>query len=219
MKKKTRTENISLDRYCTKFTSEDNDSFQKVHKFTEDKKKEQYAFLYAAQEQGDRMCEDKDANKLMGNFLTFKFSLKGFNLAPEKILAIEDSREPGKQKKSGVGNWKYTNKNSLFYGSELESQKEYTFKKPPQPREIVHENTRFKKDPFLRPVAPDRVQTLVHNRIKNTLKDDGKVGIDGKQITPGRYGFVSVFVVVFLPPILDYLRRQVQCLASRTRRS
>ena len=112
------------------------------------------------------------------------------NLAPEKILAIEDSREPGKQKKSGVGNWKYTNKNSLFYGAELEGQKEYIFKKPPQPREIVHENTRFKKDPFLRPVAPDRVQTLVHNRIKNTLKDEGKVGIDGKQITPGRYGFV-----------------------------
>ncbi|CAG5112732.1 Oidioi.mRNA.OKI2018_I69.chr2.g6913.t1.cds [Oikopleura dioica] len=173
-KKKSRTENISLDRYCTKFTSEDNDSFQKVHKFTEDKKKEQYAFLYAAQEQGDMMCEDKDANKLM---------------APEKILAIEDAREPGKQKKAGVGNWKYTNKNSLFYGAELEAQKEYIFKKPPQPREIVHENTRFKKDPFLRPVAPDRVATLVHNRIKNTLKDDGKVGIDGKPITPGRYGF------------------------------
>jgi len=176
VKKKSRTENISLDRYCTKFTSEDNDSFQKVHKFTEDKKKEQYAFLHAAQEQGDRMCEDKDANKLM---------------APEKILAIEDSRDPGKQKKSGVGNWKYTNKNSLFYGAELEAQKEYIFKKPPQPREIVHENTRFKKDPFLRPVAPDRVQTLVHNRIKNTLKDEGKVGIDGKQIIPGRYGLLA----------------------------
>ena len=218
MKKKSRTENISLDRYCTKFTSEDNDSFQKVHKFTEDKKKEQYALLYAAQEQGDRMVEDKDANKLMGNFMFFEFRLKGFNLAPEKILAIEDSREPGKQKKSGVGNWKYTNKNSLFYGAELESQKEYIFKKPPQPREIVHENTRFKKDPFLRPVAPDRVQTLVHNRIKNTLKDDGKVGIDGKQITPGRYGFVEFFYS-FLSPFLDYLRRQVRCQASRTRRS
>ena len=86
-KKKSRTENISLDRYCTKFTSEDNDSFQKVHKFTEEKKKEQYAFLYAAQEQGDRMCEDKDANKLIGISLP-NFS---FNVLIPYLSTGEDS--------------------------------------------------------------------------------------------------------------------------------
>lgn len=175
-KKKTRTQNITLDRYCTKFTSEDNDSFQKVHNFTEEKKKERYAYLYAQQAEGDRMCDPGDTNKIK---------------APEEILAIEDAREAGNQKRSGVGNWKYTNKNSLFYGAELEAQKEYIFKKPPQPREIVYENTRFKKDPFIKPVAPDRIQTLVHNKIKNTLMDDGKVGIDGKPITPSRYGLLA----------------------------
>ena len=67
---------------------------------------------------------------------------------PDKILAIEDSRDPENQKKAGTGNWKYTVKNSMFYGGDKEAEKVYTFKKPFKPREIVHENTRFKKGEF-----------------------------------------------------------------------
>ena len=33
----------------------------------------------------------------------------------------------------------------MFYGADKEAEKVYTFKKPFKPREIVHENTRFKK--------------------------------------------------------------------------
>ena len=101
-------------------------------------------------------------------------------------MAIEDARNPGKQKKSGTGNWKYTNKNSLFYGGDLETQKEYEFKKPILPREICHENTRFKKDPFLKPIAPDKLQSVVHSRIRSSIREQGKVGIDGKPVTPAR---------------------------------
>ena len=75
------------------------------------------------------------------------------NSAPEEILAIEDSRDPENQKKAGTGNWKYTVKNSMFYGGDKEAEKVYTFKKPFKPREICHENTRFKKDPFLKPIG------------------------------------------------------------------
>ena len=110
--------------------------------------------------------------------------------APDEILAIEDSRTPGQQKKTGVGNWKYTNKNSLFYGGALETQKTYEFKKPILPREICHENTRFKKDPFLKPIAPDKLQSVVHSRIRSSIREQGKVGIDGKAITPARSGFI-----------------------------
>ena len=74
--------------------------------------------------------------------------LKNFYSAPEEILAIEDSRDPKNQKKAGTGNWKYTVKNSMFYGGDKEAEKVYTFKKPFKPREIVHENTRFKKGRF-----------------------------------------------------------------------
>ena len=60
-KDKSRTEKLTLDRYCVKYTSEDNQSFQKLHKFTEDKKKEEFAYLYAQQEEGDRRCDPTDS--------------------------------------------------------------------------------------------------------------------------------------------------------------
>jgi len=176
--KEKRTTGLSLDRYCVKYTSEDNDNFQQLHAFTEDKKKARYAYLYAQQEEGDRRCDPKNALKL---------------LAPEEILAIEDSRDPKNQKKAGTGNWKYTVKNSMFYGGDKEAEKVYTFKKPFKPREIVHENTRFKKDPFLKPIAPDKLQSVVNARVRSSIREQGKVGIDGKPITPARtpYGLLG----------------------------
>ena len=63
---KSRTSKISLDRYCVKYTSEDNESFQHLHKFTEDKKKEQYAYLHAFQAEGDRRCDPTADNRLKG---------------------------------------------------------------------------------------------------------------------------------------------------------
>ena len=51
-----------------KYTSEDNDNFQQLHAFTEDKKKARYAYLYAQQEEGDRRCDPKKALKLLGNY-------------------------------------------------------------------------------------------------------------------------------------------------------
>ena len=56
-----------------KFTSEDNDNFQKLHDFTENKKKERYAYLYAQQEEGDRRCDPTAALALKGNFLESDF--------------------------------------------------------------------------------------------------------------------------------------------------
>ena len=137
-----------MDRYCVKYTSEDNDNFQQLHAFTEDKKKARYAYLYAQQEEGDRRCDPKNALKLLGKYIIILWVLSIFYLAPEEILAIEDSRDPKNQKKAGTGNWKYTVKNSMFYGGDKEAEKVYTFKKPFKPREIVHENTRFKKGRF-----------------------------------------------------------------------
>jgi len=67
-KEKARTGKLSLDRYCVKYTSEDNQSFQKLHRFTEDKKKEEFAYLYAQQEEGDRRCDPTESLKLKGNF-------------------------------------------------------------------------------------------------------------------------------------------------------
>ena len=59
-----------MDRYCVKYTSEDNDNFQQLHAFTEDKKKARYAYLYAQQEEGDRRCDPKNALKLLGKYIT-----------------------------------------------------------------------------------------------------------------------------------------------------
>ena len=61
------------------------------------------------------------------------------------------------------------------------------------PREICHENTRFKKDPFLKPIAPDKLQSVVRSRIRSSIREQGKVGIDGKPVTPARtpYGLLA----------------------------
>ena len=65
-----------MDRYCVKYTSEDNDNFQQLHAFTEDKKKARYAYLYAQQEEGDRRCDPKNALKLLGKYFIIFMGLK-----------------------------------------------------------------------------------------------------------------------------------------------
>ena len=97
-----------------KYTSEDNDNFQQLHAFTEDKKKARYAYLYAQQEEGDRRCDPKNALKLLGKYIIISWFSTTIYSAPEEILAIEDSRDPKNQKKAGTGNWKYTVKNSML---------------------------------------------------------------------------------------------------------
>ena len=49
----------------------------------------------------------------------------------------------------------------MFYGGDKEAEKVYTFKKPFKPREIVHENTRFKKG---------RVQIKIHTMMATEHK-------------------------------------------------
>ena len=49
-----------------KYTSEDNENFQKLHEFTENKKKESYAYLYQQQEEGDRRCNPEQDLMLQG---------------------------------------------------------------------------------------------------------------------------------------------------------
>ena len=50
----------------------------------------------------------------------------------------------------------------MFYGGDKEAEKVYTFKKPFKPREIVHENTRFKKDPFLKPIGKFKILNIFY---------------------------------------------------------
>ena len=63
-----------------KYTSEDNDNFQQLHAFTEDKKKARYAYLYAQQEEGDRRCDPKNALKLLGKYIELIYGFQQFSI-------------------------------------------------------------------------------------------------------------------------------------------
>merc|ERR1712176_1390037 len=105
-----------------------------------------------------------------------------------KILEL-----PGNKKRRELATGS-TRTKILFSTAEISRRKKPTSsKKPILPREVVHENTRFKKDPFLKPIAPDKLQSVVNARVRSSIREQGKVGIDGKPITPARtpYGLLG----------------------------
>ena len=79
--KAKRTSGLSLDRYCVKYTSEDNHNFQKLHEFTENKKMEKYAHLYLQQKEGDRRCDPTKDLAIKGTIFSLCASMVSFAIS------------------------------------------------------------------------------------------------------------------------------------------
>ncbi|XP_030896791.1 splicing factor ESS-2 homolog isoform X2 [Leptonychotes weddellii] len=102
-----------------------------------------------------------------------------------------DEHQAIESSQAGVETWKYKAKNSLMYYPEGVPDEEQLFKKP---RQVVHKNTRFLRDPFSQALSRSQLQQAA---ALNAQHKQGKVGPDGKELIPqdsprvGGFGFVA----------------------------
>uniref|UniRef100_A0A452I137 Uncharacterized protein n=1 Tax=Gopherus agassizii TaxID=38772 RepID=A0A452I137_9SAUR len=156
----------SLDSFLIKHTSEDNASFEQIMEVAKEKEKARHSWLYEAEEEfAQRRLE---------------------NLALPS--AEQQALESGK---AGLETWAYKAQNSLMYYPPGVPDEDDVFKKP---REVVHRNTRFLRDPFSQAVSKSQLQQAA---ALNAQYKQGKVGPDGKELIPQEspkvngYGFVA----------------------------
>ncbi|KAM6403780.1 splicing factor ESS-2 homolog [Rhynochetos jubatus] len=156
----------SLDSFLAKHTSEDNASFEQIMEVAKEKEKVKHAWLYSAEEEyAQRRSEN---------------------------LALPSAEQQALENvKAGLETWEYTARNTLMYYPTGVPDEDDVFKKP---REVVHRNTRFVKDPFSQAVSKSQLQQAA---ALNAQYKQGKVGPDGKELIPQEspkvngYGFVA----------------------------
>lgn len=161
---------VSLDDYLNTHTSEDNASFEEMMVETENKRKLKYAWLYEAEEKSKAwLAIDKPT--------TDNLMIKDSNCRPNQI----DS-------------WTYTNKNYIMYipdGVELTADEKIELAK--QKQTVMHENTRLRTNPFNEQQNKETITELAKSQSK---ANDGKIGVDGKEVvrnaTPRINGFSFV---------------------------
>ncbi|XP_038619031.1 splicing factor ESS-2 homolog [Tachyglossus aculeatus] len=156
----------SLDAFLARHTSEDNASFEQIMEVAKEKEKSRHAWLYDA--------EDELAQRSQQNLA----------VPSAEQQALESSQ-------AGVEAWAYKAKNTLMYypaGVPDEEEAE-----PKKPREVLHRNTRFLRDPFSQALSKSQLQQAA---ALNAQHKQGKVGPDGKELVPQEsprvngYGFV-----------------------------
>lgn len=168
-KEKDKTEpTTGLDAYLSIHTSEDNASFEEMMIEAEKKLRLKYAWLYEAEENCKALTNAKSSGTL---------AIEGSNGKPNQL----DS-------------WNYQNKNYIMYvpdGVELTPDERIDLAKKKQL--VIHENTRLRTNPFNEQQNKETINELAKNQSK---ANDGKIGVDGKEIvrnpTPRVNGFSFV---------------------------
>ncbi|KAM3937272.1 splicing factor ESS-2 homolog [Leptodactylus fuscus] len=158
----------SLDNFLAKHTSEDNASFDQIMEVAKEKERAKNAWLYEAEEEYKQRLQQ--------------------NLALPSVekQAIQNG-------KAGLDTWEYKTHNSLMYYPEGVPDNDAIFKKP---REVVHKNTRFQKDPFSQALSKTQLQQAA---ALNAQYKQGKVGPDGKELIPQESPKVNGFGFVATP--------------------
>ncbi|EHB06749.1 Protein DGCR14 [Heterocephalus glaber] len=143
----------SLDVFLSRYTSKDNASFQEIMEVAKEKSRARHAWLYQDEEEFEKRQKDN------------------LELPSAEHQAIENSQ-------AGMENWKYKAKNSLMYYTEGVPEEEQLFKKP---RQVVHKNTHFLRDPFRQALSRSQLQQAA---ALNAQHKQSKVGPDGKELIP-----------------------------------
>uniref|UniRef100_F6PX95 Ess-2 splicing factor homolog n=1 Tax=Bos taurus TaxID=9913 RepID=F6PX95_BOVIN len=120
----------SLDVFLSRHTSEDNASFREIMEVAKERGRARHAWLYQAEEEFEKRQKDSLA------------------LPSAEHQAVESGQ-------AGVETWKYKAKNSLMYYPEGVPDEEQLLKKP---RQVVHKNTRFLRDPFSQALSRSQLQ-------------------------------------------------------------
>ncbi|XP_053313322.1 splicing factor ESS-2 homolog [Spea bombifrons] len=157
-----------LDRFLAKHTSEDNASFEQIMEVAKEKERSRNAWLYEAEEEYKQR------------------QLQSLALPSVEKQAIECG-------KAGLDTWEYKAHNSLMYYPTGVPDNDLLFKKP---REVLHRNTRFHKDPFSQALSKTQLQQAA---ALNAQYKQGKVGPDGKELIPTESPKVNGFGFVATP--------------------
>ncbi|XP_074642191.1 splicing factor ESS-2 homolog [Tubulanus polymorphus] len=168
---------VSLDKYLTKYTSEDNAAFTEIMVENERKKRLKEEWLY--EKIGEQEQEKEEVLALPG---------------VEK-QAISDNAANSLRT---IQSWQYTPMNALMYipDGAAESNAEKIEKQKGKPREILHENTRFKSNPFN--VSKNK-ETIANAASTQAIVRHGRVGADGKELLPLTSPHVNGFGFVATP--------------------
>uniref|UniRef100_A0A1B6CZD1 Uncharacterized protein n=1 Tax=Clastoptera arizonana TaxID=38151 RepID=A0A1B6CZD1_9HEMI len=164
---------LSLDQYLGSHTSEDNNSFQEIIKESEQQHRHKHSWLYEGEE---------SSNLTKGQSLILPSIEEQANCI-ERPLNIET--------------WNYRNKNYIMYvpdGIQLTQNEEIEQARSRQ--EISHNNTRLEKCPFDENQNKETIQGLA---ISQSRIMEGKIGVDGKELTFGDTPRINGFSFVKTP--------------------
>lgn len=172
---KSKKTESGLDDYLSTHTSEDNASFEEMMIETENKRKLKYAWLYEAEEKSKAWL-----------------AIEG-STCQSDVPAIEGSNPRPKQ----VDSWAYKNKNYIMYipdGVELTAEEKIELAKKKQT--IMHENTRLRTNPFNEQQNKETIDELAKSQSR---ANDGKIGVDGKEVVRNATPRVNGFSFVATP--------------------
>lgn len=163
-------EKMGLDTYLSSHTSEDNASFEEMMEEAEKRQRLKFSWLYEVEEKSRALAIERNKNE---------------------PLSIEGNMERPRE----LEGWSYTNKNYIMYvpdGVELTPEEMISLAKRRQ--EVVHDNTRLRANPFNEQQNKETITELAKTQSK---VNDGKIGVDGKEVvrnpTPrvNGFGFVA----------------------------
>lgn len=171
---KTIESKIGLDAFLCNNTSEDNASFEEIIEENQKKHQLQNAWLYKVETE-PRILAIEDGKQL---------------------LAIENGND-SKKRPYEVETWSYKNKNYIMYipdGVELTTEEKIELAKKRQ--EVIHSNTRLKINPFNEQQNQETINQLAKVQSK---ANDGKIGVDGKEILRTQTPKVNGYSIVATP--------------------
>ena len=173
--------NLSLNKFLNKFTSEDSDSFQKLQDKAIKKHLERLEFL-------------NSDSQLNNEIVQQSLELPSIE-TQQMIMNSSQSTKESQSVANRLVTWKHSNTNTVMFdpeGVKLTKDEIEHFKSR---QIIVHENTRFKTNPF---------QTNVNSQPVNNTNPlhSGKIGVDGKEVNGNKTPSVNGFSFVPSTPCL-----------------
>ncbi len=168
-----------LDTFLSKHTSEDNESFNEIMEESRQKFEFTHSWMFKEDEQKS-------------------IEMKSQQLA---LPSIEDqcNRDKKSDKISrSTDGWTYRNENAVFYPPEgVDPTPEELVERARKERKIVHENTRFRRDPWKSDLRDSSLKETVASKKE---KEAGKVGVDGRAFQRPETPAVNGFKILRMTP-------------------
>ncbi|KAA0202820.1 hypothetical protein HAZT_HAZT002856 [Hyalella azteca] len=157
---------LSLDEFLARNTSEDDDSFEQIIEDAKQKLIQKKAWMF-------------NAEALHNATYAPDLSMKALPSSDHEAQAIEKEKA---KKPLAIENWTYKTFSSIMYvpdehhtsrARELELARA-------APKEVLHKNTRFSTNPFVKPINQ---ATVLEASAVQSLKKEGRIGIDGRELS------------------------------------